>query len=164
FRSDPDSFFPQKFETSTTTDQSMLATMMDGPAIVISASGMLSGGRILHHLKHRLAHEKNMVIFTGYQAEGTKGRFLQDNSRSLKTLRIHHQEVELRAEVVTIGNLSAHADYGQMLEWLRKFPQKPKQVLVNHGSPEAQIAWAHRLEQELGWTVKAAYEKTLWEF
>ena len=164
FRINPQGFFPKRFETSISADQSMLVTMMDGPAIVISASGMLSGGRILHHLKHRLPDARNMVIFSGYQAEGTKGRFLQNNSSSLKTLRIHHKEVEIGAEIVTIANLSAHADYEQMLAWLRQSKQKPEQVVVNHGSPAAQIAWAECLQKELGWPAAAACKQAIWEF
>lgn len=157
-------FLPKGFETSTTADDSMLATMMDGPAIVISASGMLSGGRILHHLKKRLPDAGNMVIFVGYQADGSKGRFLQDNSATLKTLRIHHQEVEIAAEIVTIENLSAHADYEEMLDWLRKTPQMPEQVLINHGEPEAQRALAATMEKALSWKVAAACDKRRWVF
>ncbi len=157
-------FYPAKFETSTTADQSMLTTMRDGPVIVISASGMLAGGRILHHLKKRLPDPRNMVIFSGYQAEGTKGRFLQDNSASLKTLRIHHQEVELAAEVVTISNLSAHADHEQLVYWLKRTQQKPQQVLINHGQLEAQDALAERLQKELGWNAAASNRQTSWEF
>lgn len=157
-------FFPAKFETSTTADQSMLTTMRDGPLIVISASGMLAGGRILHHLKKRLPDARNMVVFSGYQAEGTKGRFLQDNSGSLKTLRIHHKEVELAAEVVTITNLSAHADHAQLVAWLKRTSKKPQQVLINHGQLEAQDALAEHLKQELGWDAAASSRQTSWDF
>jgi metallo-beta-lactamase family protein len=157
-------FYPSQFETSITSDQSMLTTMRDGPAIVISASGMLAGGRILHHLKKRLPDARNMVIFSGYQAEGTKGRFLQDNSGSLKTLRIHHQEVELAAEVVTITNLSAHADHEQLIEWLKRTKYKPQQVLINHGMLEAQEALAARIEKVLGWKAAASSTQTTWDF
>jgi metallo-beta-lactamase family protein len=157
-------FYPAKFETSTSSDQSMLTTMRDGPAIVISASGMLAGGRILHHLKKRLPDPRNMVVFSGYQAEGTKGRFLQDNSDGIKTLRIHHKEVELAAEIVTISNLSAHADYEQLLSWLKHTPQSPQQVLINHGQLEAQDALAERLQEELGWKAAASSRQTTWDF
>jgi metallo-beta-lactamase family protein len=138
--------------------------MRDGPAIVISASGMLAGGRILHHLKKRLPDPRNMVVFSGYQAEGTKGRFLQDNSDGIKTLRIHHKEVELAAEIVTISNLSAHADYEQLLSWLKHTPQSPQQVLINHGQLEAQDALAERLQEELGWKAAASSRQTTWDF
>jgi metallo-beta-lactamase family protein len=157
-------FYPAKFETSTSSDQSMLTTMRDGPAIVISASGMLAGGRILHHLKKRLPDPRNMIVFSGYQAEGTKGRFLQDNSGTLKTLRIHHKEVELAAEVVTITNLSAHADYHQLITWLKRTHQKPQQVLINHGLLDAQDALAEHLQKELGWNAAPSSRQTSWDF
>jgi metallo-beta-lactamase family protein len=157
-------FYPAKFETSTSSDQSMLTTMRDGPLIVISASGMLAGGRILHHLKKRLPDPRNMIVFSGYQAEGTKGRFLQDNSGSLKTLRIHHKEVELAAEVVTISNLSAHADYEQLVAWLKRTHKKPQQVLINHGQLEAQDALTETLQKSLGWNAAASSRQTSWDF
>lgn len=157
-------FYPAKFETSATADESMLNTMRDGPAIIISASGMLAGGRILHHLKKRLPDPRNMVIFSGYQAEGTKGRFLQDNSASLKSLRIHHAEVELAAEVVTISNLSAHADYEQLIQWLKLSQKAPQKVLINHGNPESQKALAEQIEQQLGWKAAPSSSQTIWEF
>ncbi len=164
FRGDPDSFFPQKFEVIESSDHSMMATMMDGPSIVISASGMLSGGRVLHHLKRRLPDERNMVIFTGYQAEGTKGRFLQDNSGTLKTLRIHHQETEIAAEVLTVEHLSSHADYQEILEWLGAIENKPTQILLNHGNPVAQKALALSIHEKFGWSATAASERQSWEF
>jgi metallo-beta-lactamase family protein len=85
----------------------MLACMRKGPLNVISAVGMLNGGRILHHLKHRLPFEANTVLFCGYQVEGTKGRFPQDNVVQLESLRIHHQQVPFAAEIATIQSLSA---------------------------------------------------------
>jgi metallo-beta-lactamase family protein len=157
-------FYPALFETSTSSDQSMLTTMRDGPAVVISASGMLAGGRVLHHLKKRLPDPRNMIIFSGYQAEGTKGRFLQDNSGTAKTLRIHHKEVELAAEVVTISNLSAHADYRQLITWLKGTHQKPQQVLINHGLLDAQDALVEHLQQELGWNAASSSRQTSWDF
>ncbi len=164
FRQDPDSFFPKNFETIESADQSMLITMMDGPAIVVSASGMLSGGRVLHHLKRRLPDARSMVIFSGYQAEGTKGRFLQDNSASLKTLRIHHEEVEVAAEIVTIEHLSSHADYSEILQWLEGLNQAPEQVLLNHGQGIAQDSLAEAIRKRFGWKVTPAHEQASWEF
>jgi metallo-beta-lactamase family protein len=164
FRGDPNDFFPEKFEIIESADHSMLATMMEGPAIVVSASGMLSGGRVMHHLKHRLPDPRNMVIFTGYQAEGTKGRFLQDNSSSLKSLRIHHQEVEVAAEVVTVDHLSSHADYKELIAWLKQIEQGPEQVLLNHGNPHAQEALAERIQQSFHWPATPASRQQIWHF
>lgn len=135
-------FKPHQFELSETPDQSMLACMKEGPFVVISASGMLSGGRILHHLKRRLPDSRNTVLFCGYQAEGTKGRFLQENAASLKEIRIHHQEVSIAAEIATIDHLSAHADQGELLDWISRMRRLPRLIAVNHGDIESQKAMA----------------------
>lgn len=156
-------FFPKKFEGIQSTDQSMLATMMDGPLIVISASGMLSGGRVLHHLKRRLPHPENMVIFCGYQAEGTKGRYLQESAAG-ETVRIHHEEVPIEAEIVTIDHLSSHADYEELVHWLRPIAKAPEQVLLNHGNPDSQKDFASFIKAKLGWKASAAAERQSWEF
>lgn len=144
-------FHPRNFEVAQTPDESMLACMRDGPLIVISASGMLNGGRILHHLKARLPDSRNTVLFTGYQADGTKGRFLQENAGKVETLRIHHQPVELQAEVVTLDCLSSHADWKDTLGWLEHVRMPPQRIFINHGEPAAQDALAARILEHLGW-------------
>lgn len=153
-----DGFTPTLFETSSTTNDSMLATMRDGPLIVISAAGMLSGGRILHHLRHRLPHENNTVLFTGYQAEGSKGRFLQDNAGTTKTLRIHHKEVEINATVETLDCLSSHADYQDLLKDLERMKKRPNKIYLNHGSETSQMEFAKRIEEKFGIHCVTAYE------
>lgn len=145
-----DNFRPAKFEVTETPDESMVACMKDGPMVVISSSGMLNGGRILHHLKHRLKDKKNTILFTGYQAEGTKGRFLQENASTLESLRIHHQEIPLEAEIVTMDALSSHADYEDTLEWIEMIERKPRLILLNHGNPKAQLALAERITERFG--------------
>lgn len=142
-----EAFKPHRFEVSLTSDQSMLACMKDGPMVVISASGMLSGGRILHHLKHRLPDAANTVLFCGYQAEGTKGRFLQENASELKEIRIHHQPVNIAAEIATIEHLSAHADQEELLSWVSRMRRLPKYIVVNHGDPAAQKVLAEMLQK-----------------
>ncbi len=139
--------FPSKYECSSTPDESMLACMREGPMVVISAAGMLTGGRILHHLKARLPDPNNCVLFAGYQAETTKGRFLQDNRETLATLRIHHQEIPIQARIETIQQLSSHADYADLTEMLRAMQAPPKTIILNHGSPEAMTAFATHLQQ-----------------
>lgn len=139
------SFLPKNFSSTPTPNDSMLACMRDGPMIVISAAGMLNGGRVLHHLKHRLPDEKNTLLFCGYQAEGTKGRFLQDNIGQIETLRIHHQEVSIDAEIATIQTLSAHGDFRDFIEWFALMKQKPKRVFLNHGNPESMNVFAEKL-------------------
>ena len=146
-----ENFLPSGFEVAERPDDSMVACMRDGPMIVVSAAGMLSGGRILHHLKRRLPHEKNTVLFVGYQAEGTKGRYLQDIGAKAGSMRIHHEEVEVCAEVATLPALSAHGDSEDMLKWLSDFREEPKNIFLNHGTIEAAGVWAHTLKNRLGW-------------
>lgn len=120
----------------------------DHPCIVISASGMATGGRVLHHLQHQLPRSRNSVILTGYQVLGTRGRQLADGAREVK---IHGRYVPVRAEVVDIRGFSAHADSTQLIEWLRGSPA-PKTVFVVHGEPASSAALAAELYDELGWT------------
>ena len=142
-------YLPRYFTATTTSDDSMLACMKDGPMIVISAAGMLNGGRILHHLKARLPHEQNTILFCGYQAEGTKGRTLQDRPNGLDKLRIHHQEVPIEAEIATMESLSAHGDWQDLCEWVSRMTKPPSHVIVNHGNPEAMTAMEARLKSIL---------------
>jgi len=144
-----ESFLPRRFEVSSTPDESMLACMRDGPMVVISASGMLTGGRILHHLKARLPDERNTVLFTGYQAEGTKGRVLLDAVGGLKTLRIHHKEVPIAADIVAIETLSGHGDSDDLLAWIKRIKRKPRHIILNHGSEDAMTAFAAKIAAEL---------------
>jgi metallo-beta-lactamase family protein len=116
--------------------------------IVISASGMATGGRVLHHLEHQLPHARNSVILTGYQVPGTRGRALADGAREVK---IHGRYVPVLAQVANIRGFSAHADGGQLVDWLRDSPP-PATAFVVHGEPESSAALAHRLRTELGWT------------
>ncbi len=117
------------------------------PCIIISASGMITGGRVLHHLERRLPDERNGVLLVGYQAAGTRGRRLQEGEEKIK---IHGQMIPVRAEVVTLSALSAHADYTEMLPWLRRMVP-PSRTFIVHGEGESLAAWAGRLESELGW-------------
>ncbi|WP_121257182.1 MBL fold metallo-hydrolase RNA specificity domain-containing protein [Nocardioides ferulae] len=118
-----------------------------GPAILISASGMASGGRVLHHLEHQLPERRNAVIMTGFQVPGTRGRQLLDGARQVK---IHGRYIPVRAEVVDVGGFSAHADAGQLVDWLSTSPP-PTVAYVVHGEPDASTALADRLGQQLGW-------------
>lgn len=136
-----------KFHSVKTPDDSMMLCMNDDPKIVISAAGMLSGGRVLHHLRAKLPHEKNGVVFVGFQAEGTKGRLLQNG---LTRIRIHHQEVDVEAEIFTIESLSAHADSDEILAWVKGSLRPPKRIFINHGEPASAKALAYRIRTELG--------------
>jgi metallo-beta-lactamase family protein len=117
------------------------------PAIIISASGMATGGRILHHLFHRLRNEKDTVLLAGYQAEGSRGRRLQDGESMVK---IFGEEVAVRCHVKTIHGLSAHADQEELLLWLSNFKQSPKRVFITHGEIDSATALAKKIEA-MGW-------------
>lgn len=130
---------------------------LKGPAIIISASGMATGGRVLHHLAHGLPDPANTVIFVGYQAAGTRGRRLQDGE---KEMRIHGQMVPVRAHIESIGSLSAHADANELMRWLSGFKRPPKTTFIVHGEPDSSAALQDRINRELGWnTVLPAYEE-----
>lgn len=148
-REGQDGYLPEKFRTITSSDDSMLACMMDGPMIAISAAGMLNGGRILHHLKARLPHPNNTVLFCGYQAEGTKGRTLQERPDGLDKLRIHHKEVPIEAEIATMESLSAHGDWQDICAWLKRMTKPPSHVLINHGDPAAMVAMTKHVREIL---------------
>jgi metallo-beta-lactamase family protein len=119
-----------------------------GPMIVISASGMLTGGRILHHLKWRLPDPNNVVLFVGFQAEGTRGRLLLEGRPEIK---IHGEEIPVRARIMESSSLSAHGDYSEIMRWLRAFKRAPERTYVVHGEEQASQSMRDRIEQELGW-------------
>ena len=133
---------------SRSTDDSKAIDRSSGPMIVISASGMATGGRVLHHLVRFLPDERATVLFVGYQAGGTRGRTLVDGAKELKLLG---QYVPVRARIVRLDGLSAHADYGEMIEWLRAGKLAPKRVFVTHGEPAAADAMRRRLVETFGW-------------
>ena len=124
---------------------------MPGPAVILSASGMLSGGRILHHLKWRLPDARNAVLFVGYQAKGTRGRSLLDGARSL---RIHGQEVPVRARIARIDALSGHADQEELIRWLGGFTRPPQQTFLVHGEPSAAQELGRQIRGRLGWSAQ----------
>jgi metallo-beta-lactamase family protein len=118
------------------------------PCVIVSASGMASGGRVVHHLAHQLPDRRNCVILTGYQAEGTRGRQLLEGARQVK---IHGRYVPVRAEVVDVPDFSVHADADETLQWLSRAPRPPATVYVVHGEPHSADALAERISTELGW-------------
>jgi metallo-beta-lactamase family protein len=117
-----------------TVEQSKALNELRYPAIIISASGMATGGRILHHLAYRLGDHRTTVLFVGYQAAGTRGRALQDGA---KQIRIHGQDVTVRARVETLDGMSAHADRSEIVDWLSGAERPPGKVYLVHGEPEA---------------------------
>jgi metallo-beta-lactamase family protein len=120
------------------------------PCIIVSASGMATGGRVLHHLAQRLPDSRSSVLLVGYQAEGTGGRAMQDGA---KFLRIFGQQVPVRAEIVTIGQLSAHAGKSELLRWLSGFKAAPKQTFLVHGEPVALNSLRDAVTSQFKWPV-----------
>lgn len=139
------------FNLARTRDESKAVSAQSGSTIVISASGMATGGRILHHLRKRLPDERNTVIFAGFQAEGTRGRRLLDGEPEIK---IFGEFVPVRAKIERLENLSAHADSHEIMRWLSGFKRAPQKVFLVHGEPNAQEALKQRIIEQFGWTVE----------
>jgi metallo-beta-lactamase family protein len=140
----PDAIDLPNLHEATTPLESM-ALDRGGARIIISASGMGSGGRVTHHLKALLPDRDNTVLLVGFQAVGTPGRMLADGAREVK---IHGQYVAVRAEIVEVEAFSVHADASELIGWLKSSRTKPMQVFVNHGEPEASRALANRIREE----------------
>ena len=143
-------FCTMKFKTVSSTQESKDLTRSKRPAIIISSSGMATGGRVLHHLKACLPDPRNTVLLVGFQAEGTRGRRLLNGE---KTLRIHGMDVAVNAEVQRIDSMSAHADSSEILRWLRGFKAPPRRTFLVHGEPGPMDALRDRIMTELRWSV-----------
>ena len=133
-----------------TADESRALNSRAGPMVIVSASGMATGGRVLHHLKAFAPDSRNMIVLPGFQAAGTRGAALAAGATEIK---IHGEYVPVRAEVVKMDSMSAHADYSEILEWLRGFEQPPRRTFVTHGEPSAADEMRRRIEETLGWAV-----------
>jgi metallo-beta-lactamase family protein len=120
----------------------------EGPLVIISASGMATGGRVLHHLKRMAPEDRNVILFSGYQAGGTRGADLVGGARSVK---IHGAWVPVAAEVRVLDSLSAHADAGETLSWLGSFTSVPARTFIVHGEPDAADSLRRKIQDELGW-------------
>jgi metallo-beta-lactamase family protein len=118
------------------------------PKIIISASGMATGGRVLHHLKTYAPDPRSTILFVGFQAGGTRGADMVAGAASVK---IHGEQIPIRAQVKNVHSLSAHADAGEIMDWLRNFTAPPRQTFITHGEPAASDALRKRIEGELGW-------------
>ena len=129
-------------------EESKALNRRKGPMIIVSASGMATGGRVLHHLIAFASDPRNAIVLSGYQAGGTRGASLAAGAR---TLRIYGQDVSVKAQVVQIEAASGHADADELVEWLRSAPRPPRGVFIVHGEPDAADALRVRIEHELGW-------------
>ncbi len=118
------------------------------PCVVVSASGMATGGRVVHHLKAFAPHAQNTILLAGYQAGGTRGASL---AAGAPTVRIHGQDIPVRAEVAQMDDMSAHADAQEIVDWLRHFQSPPRKTFITHGEPAAADALRQRIERQLRW-------------
>jgi metallo-beta-lactamase family protein len=151
--------YPEQFHFAKSQEESKALNQLRGPVIIISASGMATGGRILHHMKLRLPDRRTTVLLAGFQAAGTRGRLLQEQAREI---RIHGQEIKVRATVDTLDGLSAHADHGELLQWLSGFDEPPRQTRLVHGEPDGAAALADAIKERYEWQVAVAdHEETL---
>jgi metallo-beta-lactamase family protein len=135
----------------SSTEESMRLSGLRGPMIIVSASGMITGGRVLHHVARLGPDRRNAIVLTGYQAGGTRGADLAQGARML---RIFGRDVPIEAEVVQLDSFSAHADAEEVLAWLRSAARPPGMTYVTHGEPEAADTLRRRIQHELGWNVR----------
>ena len=133
-----------------TVDESKKINNVKTPAIIISASGMATGGRVLHHIAQRAPDPRNMILLAGFQAEGTRGRALEQGA---KTLRMYGEDVPVAAEVVNLRQFSAHAGKSELMRWLTGLPAPPRQTYLVHGEPAASAALKFTIESNFRWRV-----------
>lgn len=138
---------------TSTVEDSIELTRTSGPMIVLSASGMATGGRVLHHLRQLLPQPENTVVFVGHQAAGTRGQLLVNGAPSV---RIFGDFVDVKCSVRHIESLSAHADRNELIDWISQISQPPKLVGIVHGEPPAAESMCNEIETRLGWKVDIA--------
>ncbi|HEY7193685.1 MAG TPA: MBL fold metallo-hydrolase [Gemmatimonadales bacterium] len=146
---------PERYRFARTPEESRALNELHGPVIIISASGMATGGRVLHHLAMRLPDERTTVLLVGFQSAGTRGRLLADGAREIKMLG---QLIPVRAHIEQIDALSAHADRDEILRWLGGFARSPGMTYLVHGEPAAAQALASEITRQLGWRVRVAID------
>jgi metallo-beta-lactamase family protein len=149
-------FATRQFTSARTRQDSVKLNDVRGPVIIISASGMATGGRVLHHLALRASDPRTTILLVGFQAAGTRGRAMREGAREL---RIHGRQVPVRARVENLDGLSAHADQGELLRWLGGFRRPPKAVYLVHGEPSAAQTLAQTMQERLGWKARPAKDQ-----
>lgn len=142
-----DDFF-RGVQITTSVEESQRLNRLQGPMIILASSGMATGGRVVDHLKALAPDPRNTILFTGFQAGGTRGASLVQGA---DVIRIHGEDIPVRAKVRMLENLSAHADANEIIAWLRGFTKPPRKTFITHGEPDAADALRHRIEQELHW-------------
>jgi len=131
-------------------EESQALDLETKPKIIISASGMLEGGRVLHHIKTFAPDARNTIVFSGYQAAGTRGADMISGKPEIK---MFGQSIPIRAEIRVLSNMSAHADYEEILQWLSHFSHRPRKVFITHGEPEAAQSLKQKIEEKYKWNV-----------
>lgn len=145
-----------ELKVTTTSEESKAINHISGTVMIISGSGMCTGGRIKHHLVNNISRKESTIMFVGYQAAGTLGRLIVDGA---KKVRILGEEYKVKAKIVQINGFSAHADRNEMLNWLKNFKSPPKQIFLVHGEAESAQAFGAFLRDKTGWQVSVpAYE------
>jgi metallo-beta-lactamase family protein len=144
-------FCTRYFFIHTTQEQSKAINAINGPFVLLSSSGMATGGRVLHHLRQRLPDPKSTILFVGYQAEGTRGRLLQQGAKAIK---MFGQMIPVRAKIRTIDGFSAHADQAEILRWLQGFERAPQRSFIIHGERNAASSLAQAIRERLKWKVE----------
>lgn len=150
-RGEVSAFATARYQPVSSWRESRDVVDLPGPAIVISSSGMATGGRVLNHLRVALPDSRNVVVFVGYQAAGTRGRALVEGAKQVK---IHGEPVSVQARIERLDTMSAHADSNEILRWLGTSPRPPRMTYLVHGEPPAQEALKARIEREMGWSVR----------
>ena len=150
---------PASMSTTASRDESKKLNEMKGARIIISASGMLSGGRVLHHAIRMLPNENATLVFVGYQAAGTTGRRIQDGEREVKIMK---RWIPVNCRIEKVEGFSAHADWKAVIKWLGGLQNAPKMVFTTHGEPDAAKAMAEHIRDQFGWNVLVPeYEQTV---
>ena len=150
---DHDPLNVHEFHLTRAAEDSKAINSVKTPCIIISASGMVTGGRVLHHLAQRLPDARNAVILAGFQAQGTRGRALQEGA---KLLHLFGESVPVQAEIITMGQFSAHAGKSELLRWLSALQSAPKKTWLTHGEPAAAQALQSAIKEKFKWDVAVA--------
>jgi metallo-beta-lactamase family protein len=141
------------FHFEVTQQDSKKINESTGPGIIVSSSGMVTGGRVLHHLMQRLPEPKNLALFIGFQAPGTRGFTIKNGASEVK---MFGQQVPIRAQVASLEQFSDHADTAELLEWLHTFKRAPKQTFLVHGEPASASQLRDAMTEALRWNVQVA--------